>query len=432
MSQIKVPARWTTRYLEDICEDIQPGFAQGKKDVRNGVIHLRMNNIGTNFEFNFDLVRTIDATPEQLKKYKLEKDDIIFNNTNSSKLVGKSAIFNNLETCLYSNHLTRIRVKKQIVVPKWLLFYLRMMWLSGSFERMCNKWINQAAVNNNKIKNLAIPLAPLDEQKKIVRKLDYILGQFKEKKKEILQEINKFNSQKTNQKYKKYIIKLAFDGTLTNEKPINSEMSQNHAEWQSKKLREVCKNISSGGTPSRSNSEYFGGDIRWLKIGDLNNNVVYDSEEKITKKGLESSSAKLLPKNTILIAMYGATIGKTAILGNECATNQAICSLQCSDLLEPDFLHYFLKSQYFKIRSMSEGGAQPNINQNKIKELEIPLAPLDEQKKIIQILDKNFSDLEHYDRLLKSIDDKHEIIKKQLDVLEKLILSTAFSGKLVN
>jgi type I restriction enzyme S subunit len=114
MSQIQIPTRWTTKLLEDICEDIQPGFAQGKKDVKNGVVHLRMNNIGTNFEINFDLVRTIDVIPEQLKKYKLEKDDILFNNTNSSKLVGKSAIFNNPKTCLYSNHLTRIRVKNQL------------------------------------------------------------------------------------------------------------------------------------------------------------------------------------------------------------------------------------------------------------------------------------------------------------------------------
>lgn len=206
-------------------------------------------------------------------------------------------------------------------------------------------------------------------------------------------------------------------------------MSQNHIEWQTKKLREVCKNITSGGTPSRTNSEYFGGNTPWLKIGDLNNSTVYDSTEKITKKGLESSSANLLPKNTVLIAMYGATIGKTAILGSECATNQAICALQCSDLLEPDFLHYFLKSQYFKIRNMAEGAAQPNINQNKIKELEISFPPRDLQKKIVQKLDYILGQLEEKK---KTIAPLQEISKLKIlaHATYQNVLRSALSGEL--
>ena len=125
-----------------------------------------MNNIGTNFELNFGLTRTIKPSKDQLNKYQLKQGDIIFNNTNSSKLVGKSAIFNDFKVCLYSNHLTRLRVKKELVLPEWILFYLRTRWLSRDFERMCNKWINQAAINNNKIRSMEIPVPNLRNTRK--------------------------------------------------------------------------------------------------------------------------------------------------------------------------------------------------------------------------------------------------------------------------
>ena len=172
-----IPKNWQIKTLED-CVDIQSGFAQGEKNVANGTIHLRMNNIGRNFELNYDLTRTINATKEQLIKYKLEKDDVIFNNTNSPELVGKSVIFNDDKVCLYSNHLTRCRVNKELLLPEWLLFYIRGKWLRRDFENMCNKWINQAAFGGNKLKELKIPIPPLDEQKRILKILKNTSMQF--------------------------------------------------------------------------------------------------------------------------------------------------------------------------------------------------------------------------------------------------------------
>ena len=172
-----IPKKWQIKTVED-CVDIQAGFAQGEKNVVNGIIHLRMNNIGRNFELNYDLTRTINATKEQLIKYKLEKDDVIFNNTNSPELVGKSFIFNDDKVCLYSNHLTRCRVNKELLLPEWLLFYIRGKWLRRDFERMCNKWINQAAFGGNKLKELKIPIPPLDEQKRILKILKNTSMQF--------------------------------------------------------------------------------------------------------------------------------------------------------------------------------------------------------------------------------------------------------------
>ena len=173
------PKNWQVKTIDE-CVDIQPGFAQGQKHIPDGTIHLRMNNIGRNFQLNFDKIRTINATKEQLEKYRLEKGDVIFNNTNSPELVGKSFLFDDEQLCLYSNHLTRCRVKKDLILPEWLLFYIRGKWLRRDFERMCNKWINQAAVGSDKLKKMQIPIPSLTEQKQILKILTNASKQFEQ------------------------------------------------------------------------------------------------------------------------------------------------------------------------------------------------------------------------------------------------------------
>jgi type I restriction enzyme, S subunit len=173
------PKDWQIKTIDE-CTDIQPGFAQGQKNIKDGTIHLRMNNIGRNFQINYDLVRTINATKDQLNKYKLENGDVVFNNTNSPELVGKSFIFNDDKICLYSNHLTRCRVKEDLILPEWLLFFIRGKWLRRDFEKMCNKWINQAAVGSNKLKNMKIPIPSLSEQKQIIKIIINASNQFEE------------------------------------------------------------------------------------------------------------------------------------------------------------------------------------------------------------------------------------------------------------
>tara|TARA_B100001123_G_scaffold216888_1_gene244877 strand:+ start:657 stop:2129 length:1473 start_codon:yes stop_codon:yes gene_type:complete len=185
-----------------------------------------------------------------------------------------------------------------------------------------------------------------------------------------------------------------------------SETVQIPKGWKLKKLSDVCKKITSGGTPNRGNLEYFGGDIPWLKIGDLNDGEITNSKEKITKSGLENSSAKLFPKNTVLFAMYGATIGKTGILKNECATNQAICGMISGEKILPTFLLLLLQSKFYQIRKMAEGGAQPNINQNKLKNLEFLLPPISTQKKIVQKLDDILGQLEEKKKEILNMQQK--------------------------
>jgi type I restriction enzyme S subunit len=154
------------------------------------------------------------------------------------------------------------------------------------------------------------------------------------------------------------------------------------------KLGEIFK-ITSGGTPSRSKREYYeNGSIAWIKTGDLHNKFITHASEFITEAGLQSSSTRIYPKNTILVAMYGATIGACSILKIEACTNQACAAFTPNEKVDTLFLYYLLKYSQPKFINAGAGGAQPNISATFLKNFEIPLPPLDEQKRIAAILDK--------------------------------------------
>ena len=143
----------------------------------------------------------------------------------------------------------------------------------------------------------------------------------------------------------------------------------------------------SGATPSRRNSEYYNGDIPWLKTGDLNDGFIFDTPEMITKQALSDTSAKINPIGSVLIAMYGATIGKMGILSIEAATNQACCACSCFCGVKNIFLFYYLLSQRADFIAKGAGGAQPNISKEKIVNTLMPLPPMEEQEKICKAID---------------------------------------------
>ena len=180
----------------------------------------------------------------------------------------------------------------------------------------------------------------------------------------------------------KTLIKQNEDYILTAERYRVEDVKQ-YSNWDIFRLGDICE-TSSGGTPPRSHPEYFeNGSIPWLKSGEVSQGYISSSEEFITEEALQLSSAKLFPIDTALVAMYGATVGEVGILKIPAATNQAICGVFPGDKFIPEFLYLILKAKKDFLISQSAGGAQPNISQKIIRDLNIPLPPLSHQKEII-------------------------------------------------
>ena len=168
------------------------------------------------------------------------------------------------------------------------------------------------------------------------------------------------------------------------------EVPQN---WSWTTLGKIGK-WQSGSTPNRLNKDYYNGNIPWLKTGDLNDGYITHIPEYITEKALNETSVKLNPTGSVLIAMYGATIGKIGILTFPATTNQACCACEVFNGIDREFIFLFLLSHREEFIKMGGGGAQPNISKEKIINTYIPLPPFMEQKRIINVVNKIFAQLD--------------------------------------
>ena len=158
-------------------------------------------------------------------------------------------------------------------------------------------------------------------------------------------------------------------------------------------VEEISKNISSGGTPRSNVAAYYGGNIPWLRTQEVNFREIWDTGIKITEEGLNSSSAKYIPANCIIVAMYGATVGRVGINKIPLTTNQACANIEVNDnIAYYRYIYHYLSSQYEYIKSLG-AGSQTNINAGTVKKIKVPIPPLYVQEEIVRILDK-FTTLE--------------------------------------
>ena len=170
-------------------------------------------------------------------------------------------------------------------------------------------------------------------------------------------------------------------------------------EWKEYKIGDICSRVCSGGTPSSKHAEYYDGDIPWLNTKEINFNRIYNTEKCITEEGLNNSSAKWIAENSVIVAMYGATAGKTAIAKIPITTNQACCNLTIDPTIaDYRFVYYFLYYKFIELASLANGGAQQNLNAQIIKDFNIVLPSLEKQT--------------HIANLLSSFDDKIEVNRR--------------------
>ena len=188
------------------------------------------------------------------------------------------------------------------------------------------------------------------------------------------------------------------------------------------RMQEIAQ-WGSGGTPSRKVSEYYNGDISWVKTGELNDDYIFETEEHITQEAISHSSAKIYPTDTVVIAMYGATIGKVGILGIPAATNQACACAIVKPSTDYKYLFYYAQSQKDDFIKKGKGGAQPNISQEIIKFHQFPLPPLPEQQRIVDRIESLFAKLDE-------AKEKAQAVVDSFETRRAAILHKAFTGEL--
>lgn len=454
--------KWSTTKFRDVILSLQPGFACGKRDD-GGYIQLRMNNIGLEGRVITDSFLKIPKSETNLKKYLLQNGDVIFNNTNSPELVGKTVLFRGeLDNCVYSNHLTRIRVNENLTTPEFVTHFLRLEQRMGTFQLLCRRFVGQAAVPKDSLLDLDFPLPPINEQKRIVSKIEELSKESKSAREALdkMPEIMK--------RFRQSVLAKAFRGELVpqdpNDEPAektleklriekreklkkepiakgrkNKQIEYEESEpldieklselpvgWTLSRLGEIT-NIIGGGTPKREVRSYYdNGKIPWVTPTDIDPKKILPISKTaiyITNRGLRESSARLFPKGTVLFSSR-ASIGKIAIADTEMSSNQGFANIIPDKILDSEYLAYGLRNFVREIESLGSGTTFLEVAKSSLKQFPFPLAPLGEQKRIVKRIKELFS---FADQIEKSVEEA----KKRIDKIDQAILAKAFRGELV-
>jgi type I restriction enzyme S subunit len=247
----------------------------------------------------------------------------------------------------------------------------------------------------SKLQDVDIPVPNLKEQERIVGVLDTFTSSIENLKEQITQRRKQYEH------YRDQLLDL--DGKE------GVEM---------KTIQEICTHICSGGTPSTSHKEYYEGVIPWLRTQEIDWKDIFDTEIKITEEAIANSSAKIIPANCIIVAMYGATAAKVAINKIPLSTNQACCNLEIdSDQALYKFVYYWLCKEYLNLKSMGEG-SQNNINGKKVKDYPIPVPPITEQQRIVSILDTFEASIQNLEAQLVQREKQYEYYRNKLLTFE--------------
>ena len=423
----EVPEGWAWARMSSLTQDLPYGTSK-KSSSRGEIAVLRMGNLQQGEIDYSDLVYSSDK--EDIDKYLLTYGDLLFNRTNSSEWVGKTAIYRGEVSAIYAGYLIRIRSFLDAE-------YLNSVMNSKYAKEICllvkTDAVNQSNINATKLGRFLIPVPPLSEQVRISNMVSEALywNNFIE--------IKKLELEQYIQQIKSKILDLAIRGKLVpqnpNDEPASVLLERIRAEKeelikQGKIKRDKKESIifrgddnsyyekigndiicideelpfdiphnwswcrlgnigdwAAGSTPSRSYPEYYNGTIPWLKTGDLNDGYITNIPESISEEALKNTSVRLNPSGSVLIAMYGATIGKLGILTFPATTNQACCACSPLDGINNHYLFYYLLSQKDNFVYRSVGGAQPNISKERIVTTLMPVPPYEEQRQILDKID---------------------------------------------
>lgn len=400
-------SNWPLKKLGEVV-DFQNGLWKGKRPPFIKVSVIRNTNFRNNGTLDFENIAEIEVEEKQLFDKLLKKGDIVLERSGGgpTQPVGRVVYFDKkVGDFSFSNFTTRIRIKDSKQIDSVYIWrFLHYFYISGKTERMQRQTTGIRNLNFSEYKDLGVPVPPLTEQKRTVKKLEKILAKIEEAKR-----IRQKSSSETAQ-----ILKITLNKTF-NGKKLNSK----------NKLYQVAKRIG-GGTPSRSKREYFEGNIPWFTVTDLPENdgrliTIATPRQFITEDAVKHSATKLIPKGSVLLATR-VGVGKVAIAGTDVTTNQDFSSFIPHNGLDNRFLGYFLLSQKHYFDQNSRGITIKGITTGVIDNMELSLPSLEEQGKIVVYLDG----------LSEKVQTLQKLQQEQLQELEALqqsVFHQAFQGE---
>jgi type I restriction enzyme S subunit len=429
-----LPHRWVAAPVAEVIEDFQPGFASGEKNVVGGVAHLRMNNIGLDGKLVLDLVRTV---PTKLAKprHDLSPGDVLICSTNSSALVGKCAYFDLKGRYAFSNHLTRLRPKRDVVDGRFLRWNLWLHWKRGVFDDKCKHWVNQSTLPKDELLENEVVLPPLAEQRRIVAKLETLLGKV-DASQQRLAKIPVLLK-----RFRQSVLAAACSGRLTadwrkenGDARVSDSLRQRAVKgddddslpptWISCQVGDVM--TLKNGFAFKS-VDYRDAGVPLVRISNIQDgNVGLDDCAKLPLGKADWNFA--VEKGDLLVAMSGATTGKFGIYQGDkrCLQNQRVGNVKILDAREvlPGFRNIALQSLKRRIEEDAYGGAQPNISPAKIEALPFACPPQTEQQEIVRRVEGMFA-------LADQIEARFEKARAHAKKLTPSLLARAFRGELV-
>ena len=356
--------------LKDISEFIRNGVTI-KQDIssKEGIPITRIETISKG---TIDFNKLGYANIFKIEKYKewlLKKGDILISHINSEKHLGKSAIYlDNNYDIIHGMNLLCIRVIDKKVFPEYLQLFFKTNQYKKQIKKITKKSVNQASFSVNDFKEILITVPDLNIQEKIIKKI------------KVLEKILENNK-----------LKLVYLSELTKSlfTRMFGDIKSNDKNWKIYKFSEKLK-ISSGGTPSKANKIYWeNGTISWIGSNMCNDEIITKNDGKfITEEGLKNSSAKIYKMNTVIVALVGATIGKTGLLKFETSTNQNIAALEIKNMdYSPEFLFFLLQNLYYKFTELG-GDTFKMANLSFIKNLPLISPPIELQNKFAERIEK--------------------------------------------
>lgn len=436
MSELKVPKDWESIPLENCISDIIGGDwgENDSESVPNDYVRVKVIR-ATEMKY-WDQQKGKSAIFRLIKKSSLEKRQLKSGNiileisggsstfsVGRSVLIDNDALIGNIPV-ICANFFRKISLKERFE-PAYISYFLDYFYASNQIQNYITKSTNlQNLKVSNYLSEVIVPIPSINIQQKIVQKLDHILEQLEEKEIKILSLIEQ-NKERINFFEKNFLSEIMKKNLCIDNYPKI---------WNVKTLGEITDRIG-GGTPKKNNEKYYQGDICWITISDISNEITYpkiieDSKMKITEQAIVESSAKKIPKDAVVLGTR-VGVGKLGIAGRELTTNQDFTSFVCSKEIDPYFLACYFLAIRQQLHMKSRGVSVKGITVSELDNLRIGYPSTEEQKKIVQNIkhaeEKFKSQKIYFENIRKNYDSKI----KYINHIQSSILDSAFSGKLV-